>query len=191
VCEKPRVTRKQICPNRIVEYLRPSIKIQRVKCYFFIVTCKRSRAQLMNNGDFIVRFKLTCPVIDLALPYPPITTPTTTTTTKNTRRKGKREERDACEPCTYVSVNDEDYRSFLAAGKSLRLLSGLPFLPSNGSKRPSVHTSEPTLLRGFIIPFRFSLLPSRTRDSTYKELRNDVYEHCTQYTPADIVTNEL
>lgn len=35
-------------------------------------------------------------------------------------------ERDACESCTYVSVNDEDYRSFLAAREKLKASSLRP-----------------------------------------------------------------
>lgn len=96
------------------------------------------------------------------------------------------EERDACEPCTYVSVNDEDYRSFLAAGEKLKASSlWAPFSPFHVQWRRKTfveRTSEPTTLRGFIIPFRFSLLPTlRTKE----EFETHVHAN-TVYTRAQV-----
>lgn len=121
-----------------------------------------------NNGDFIVRFNLRTPLSTWPCSVPQLR-----------RRRGEgdggggggRGDKDAYEPCTYVSVNDEDYRSFLALPrKSLRLLLRTPFSPSRVQQQGTLvgRTNEPTL-RGFIIPFRFALLPA---DGTLRTKRN-------------------
>jgi len=122
-----------------------------------------------NNGDFIVRFNLHAPLSTWPCPVPQLRRRRRRQEQEKKEEEEEEEEKDACEPCTYVSVNDEDYRSFLAAGEKLKASSlWAPFSPFHVQWRRKTfveRTSEPTTLRGFIIPFRFSLLPTlRTKE---------------------------
>jgi len=110
-------------------------------------TKDRARGAPANNDDFIVRFNPRAPLSTWPCPVSQLRR------RRRRRRRDAKEEkeggkRDGCEPCTYVSVNDEDYRSFLAAGEKLKAssLSGLPFLPSAVQWRRETfaeRTSEP------------------------------------------------
>jgi len=112
----------QIGTPRITATVR---KMQRVKRYLFTARYKKSRAQRITA------------ILSHVLTYVPRYRPGATLfpnydADNDNEEQGEegRRERNACEPCTYVSVNDEDYRSFLAAGEKLKASSlRAPFSP--------------------------------------------------------------
>lgn len=160
--QSPDIKRRRECEELNTTFIKAGYKR----------SCPSPRASA-NNGDFIVRFNLHAPLSTWPCPVPQLRRRRRRQgrrRRKRRRRRGEEEkERDACEPCTYVSVNDEDYRSFLAAEEKLKASSlWAPFSPFHVQWRRKTfveRTSEPTTLRGFIIPFRFSLLPTlRTKE---------------------------
>lgn len=84
-----------------------------VSTAIFFTQDRIAGAVAANNGDFIVRFNLRAPLSTCSVPQ------------LRRRRRGEEEGgggggRDKDDSCTYVSVNDEDYRSFLAAEEKLK-----------------------------------------------------------------------